>query len=184
MDQHADAMTADVSAAAVTVQARRVERAEALVNAVSGLANDFLNIYFEIVMLIEQLPVMPELIDDILKWRPISYQDYFISSSLPGRAAAIENYKGLDARFRAQFEAVLKELDSKAVGTVAAIRHINKAKRSAGIESLDTLCARASEAMRETLEKATNLVNHGTATSQQSAQARADRLFGAARHSA
>ena len=158
---------------------RRADRAEALVNAASGLANDFLNIYFEIVMLIEQLPVMPELIDDILKWRPVSYRDYFHSSSLPGRADAIETYKGLDERFRNQFEAVLAELDSKAVGTVAAIRHINKAKSSAAIESLDALCGRASESMHVTLDKATNLVNYGTSTAKHSAQDRADRLFGA-----
>jgi hypothetical protein len=183
MNQEADAIDADQVAASST-QARRVERAEALVNAVSGLANDFLNIYFEIVMLIEQLPVMPELIDDIIKWHPISYQDYFTSSALPGRAAAIETYKALDPRFRTQFEAVLAELDSKAVGTVAAIRHINKARRSAAIESIETLCARSTEAMRETLDKATNLVNYGSSTSQHSAQARADRLFGAARRSA
>ncbi|HTJ03030.1 MAG TPA: hypothetical protein VL492_09555 [Methylovirgula sp.] len=34
-------------------------RAEAIVNPASGLANDYLNLFNEIVMLIEQLPVMP-----------------------------------------------------------------------------------------------------------------------------
>jgi hypothetical protein len=44
----------------------------------------------EIVMLIEQLPSMPELIDDIFAWRPTSYQDYFTRSVLPGRGSALE----------------------------------------------------------------------------------------------
>ncbi len=63
-------------------------RAEAIVNPASGLANDYLNLFNEIVMLIEQLPQMPELIDDILRWRPVSYQSYFANSVLPGRASA------------------------------------------------------------------------------------------------
>jgi hypothetical protein len=41
-------------------------------------------------MLIEQLPSMPELIDDIFAWRPTSYQDYFTRSVLPGRGSALE----------------------------------------------------------------------------------------------
>ncbi len=39
--------------------------AEELVNPASGIANDYLNLFNEIVMLIEQLPTMPELFDDI-----------------------------------------------------------------------------------------------------------------------
>ncbi len=79
-------------------------RAEAIVNPASGLANDYLNLFNEIVMLIEQLPAMPELIDDILKWRPVSYQSYFSNSILPGRVSALEAYEKLDLSFRKDFE--------------------------------------------------------------------------------
>ncbi|MGB7246524.1 MAG: hypothetical protein WBC64_07610, partial [Methylovirgula sp.] len=58
----------------------REKRAEAIVNPASGLANDYLNLFNEIVMMIEQLPAMPELIDDILQWRPVTYQAYFAKS--------------------------------------------------------------------------------------------------------
>src|ERR1700686_5113082 len=60
-------------------------RAAALVNPASGLANDYLNLFNEIVMVIEQLPEMPELIDDLLAWRPTTYIEYFTRSVLPGR---------------------------------------------------------------------------------------------------
>ena len=85
----------------------------------------------------------------------------------------------VDTRRVARAEALVNS-----VSGLAAIRHINKARSSAAIESLEALCARASETMRETLDKATNLVNYGTATARHTAQDRADRFFGTGRRSA
>jgi hypothetical protein len=151
-------------------------RAEAIVNPASGLANDYLNLFNEIVMLIEQLPVMPELIDDILRWRPVSYQSYFAKSVLPSRASALEAYGALDAGFRRDFEAVVADLDRRAVGAVAAIRRHHKAG-SLSSPAATELCLRAGEGMRIVLLKATELVNYGTRLSRETEQERADRLL-------
>lgn len=151
-------------------------RAEAIVNPASGLANDYLNLFNEIVMLIEQLPAMPELIDDILRWRPVTYQSYFSQSVLPGRTSALEAYAALDAVFRRDFEAVVADLDRRAVGAVAAIRKQHKAGDVATAATAE-VCTRAGEAMREVLAKATQLVNHGTRVPRETEQERADRLL-------
>jgi hypothetical protein len=153
-------------------------RAEAIVNPASGLANDYLNLFNEIVMLIEQLPVMPELIDDILRWRPVSYQSYFANSILPGRTSALEAYATLDSSFRRDFETVVADLDRRAVGAVAAIRKRHKTTQGAiSSAAMAELCTRAGENMREVLLKATQLVNHGTCVVHESEQDRADRLL-------
>ena len=55
-------------------------------------------------MLIEQLPSMPELMQDLQTWRPTSYRDYFGNSPLPGRHSALEVYDQLDSAFRAAFD--------------------------------------------------------------------------------
>ena len=157
-------------------QLAAAERASALVNPASGLANDYLNLFNEIVMLIEQLPVMPDLIQDILDWHPVSYNDYFTSSTLPERHLAIEAYAALDKEFRTKFEAIVAELDQKAVGAVAAIRRAYKANGEVD-GALTDLCARASESLRKTLLKATSLVNYGTRRSRETAQNRVDRLL-------
>ena len=81
-------------------------RAKALVNPTSGLANDYLNIFNELVMLVEQLPEIPEFADDILAWRPRSYEEYFRQSNLPGRQGALDAYARLERSFRDEFEAV------------------------------------------------------------------------------
>jgi hypothetical protein len=153
------------------------EQAEAIVNPASGLANDYLNLFNEIVMLIEQLPAMPELIEDILRWRPVTYQDYFALSVLPGRTSALDAYATLDGNFRRDFEIVVADLDRRAVGAVVAIRRHYKVTGVVSPESMAYICERAGEALREVLLKATSLVNHGTCAPHESEQERADRLL-------
>lgn len=153
----------------------RARRAEALVNPASGLANDYLNLFNEIVMLVEQLPSMPELFEDIQRWRPTSYQDYFRRSILPGRSSAIETYGQLDSRFRRDFETVVAELDRRATGAVAAVRR--QFKGESDPEALAALCERAGVSIREVLDQATMLVNHGELVSGDIVQKRTDLLI-------
>lgn len=147
-------------------------RAAALVNPASGLANDYLNLFNEIVMLIEQLPEMPELIDDLLTWHPTTYKEYFDRSILPGRHSALDAYAELDADFRVKFEATVAELDRLATASVARIRHHLHKK------GLTELCAKAGATLRVVLDRASTIVNHGIAAADESAQDRADRLLG------
>ncbi len=162
---------------AVPLSRGRIRRAEALVNPTSGLANDYLNLFNEIVMLVEQLPSMPELFHDIQRWRPVSYRDYFAKSILPGRTSAIEAYDQLDSRFRRDFEAVVAELDRRATGAVAAVRKHYKSQDEADPYTLMVICERAGATIREALDKATMLVNHGALLASDLVQDRTDRLF-------
>ena len=58
-------------------QAVEALQSKTLVNPVSGLANDYLNLFNELVMMLEQIALMPELLQDLLAWKPVSYQVYF-----------------------------------------------------------------------------------------------------------
>lgn len=154
---------------------QRIRRAEALVNPASGLANDYLNLFNEIIMLVEQLPTMPELYEEVERWRPVSYREYFRRSILPGRGSALDAYDRLDPTFRKQFEAVVEELDLRATGAVAAVRKQFKSPEDPRV--LAMICERAGMSMRETLVKATMLVNHGKFVGREEMQARADQLM-------
>ena len=164
-----------IQAASPLLSGARIRRAEALINPASGLANDYLNLFNEIVMLVEQLPTMPELFEDIQLWRPVSYRDYFRRSILPGRGTALEAYDRLDARFRQNFEAVVAELDRRATGAVAAVRKQFKADDDP--VALAALCERAGSTIRDVLDKATMLVNHGELVSDDMVQKRTDLLM-------
>ena len=63
--------------------------AAGLVNPSTGLANDYLNVFSEILLLLEFLPEMPEMTDDALAWRPRGYCEYFEQSPLPGARDAL-----------------------------------------------------------------------------------------------
>ena len=152
-------------------------RALSLVNPASGLANDYLNLFNEVVMLIEQLPSMPELMEDLLAWRPASYRDYFANSPLPGRQSALEVYDQLDSAFRAAFDTVVHELDSQATGIVVQIRRHVRNKTNTDPAGLAAICEKGGANLRETLDKAVGIVNHGVEGMQLYAQARADRLL-------
>lgn len=161
--------------------AKLMKRFATLVNPASGLAHDYLNLFNEIVMLIEQAPTMPELMDDLLAWRPISYLDYFGRSQLPGSRSAIEAYNQLRPEFRRQFEDVVEDLDRIATGAVAAIRRHNRVKGSSAPTELAEACARLGAALRVPLARAVELVN-GEPSTAENVQKRADRLMAIRRH--
>ena len=56
---------------------RLCEEALSLVNPTTGLANDYLNVFNEILLLLEFLPTMPEMTEDALAWQPRGYCEYF-----------------------------------------------------------------------------------------------------------
>jgi hypothetical protein len=153
------------------------ERAYSLVNPASGLANDYLNIYNEVVMLIEALPTMPEAIEDIQAWRPVTYQEYFSKSILPGSQNALDAYARLDSAFKKEFDDVLAELDRCATGSVVAIRRHFRIKGDQDPEGLETICHRHGASLREVLQRAQNIVDHGQVSAEEHAQRRADRLL-------
>lgn len=134
------------------------------VNPASGLANDYLNLFNEVVMIIEQLPDMPELFDELLAWRPVSYQDYFEKSALASKSTALENYARLDPAFRKEFETLVAEIDRVAVGSVVALRRIHKKGEAALPGELEEACARHGVSLRALLERAAHLVTHRNAS--------------------
>lgn len=155
-------MTADVQfATPKSAPAAHELKTKTLVNPVSGLANDYLNLFNELVMMLEHLPQMPELMDDLLAWRPTSYQEYFERSALPGRHSALAAYEKLDPGFKRRFEGFVAELDTIAVASVAAVRLQYRNGAPQDLDRVTATCARAGEKMRAILTRASRLVNYG-----------------------
>ena len=83
-------MTQDKSTSADVFRPDAGERGSeaSFVNPISGLAYDYFNLFNEVVMIVEQLPQMPELFEELMAWRPIAYEDYFAKSQLRNSASA------------------------------------------------------------------------------------------------
>jgi hypothetical protein len=77
------------------------------------LATDFLNHYNEVAMLIDLLSMDPEVAEDILDWRPMSYVDHFRHSGFRDRELAIYAYDHARPELISQFEHSCNDLDKK-----------------------------------------------------------------------
>jgi hypothetical protein len=156
----------------------QLKEANNLVNPNSGIANDYLNQYNEILLLVENLPILiPEMIDELLSWRPKSYREYFETSPLPGGDLAIKIYGCLNQDFRERFEAHINKINTFAIGAVAVIAKQRHQSNEICPEYIERFCYRVSTTLKIEIEKANDFVNHGLDTPPETPQEMADRLM-------
>ena len=140
-----------------TIDPALAERAASLVNPASGLANDYLNVFNEIVMMIDLLPAMPDLADNIQAWSPITYRAYFTRSSLAGSASTLNIYDRLDPGFRRAFERCAADLARTARAACAVV--LDLTSQSAADDALAIACERQARRLRGKLDRITGIVN-------------------------
>jgi hypothetical protein len=155
-------------------------QAAALVNPASGIASDYLNHFNEIFLIIENLPILlPEMIDDIIKWKPVGYREYFENSPLPGSAETLRIYDGLDKNFRADFDSMIELLDEIVLTSIEVIFAHRMPDGSIEPDAIEEVCQRHSADLRLALDRTADLVNHGYAPPFERPQHMADRLLAA-----
>ena len=91
------------------------------INPSTGLATDYLNHFNEITMLIGLVADMPEIMDDILAWRPATYEEHFERSGFTSRALAIAAYRAAPEKVTDALLAAVAALDAAVLRTVAAL---------------------------------------------------------------
>jgi hypothetical protein len=154
----------DINEAAVETGAAKdlEERAACLVNPASGIANDYLNHFNEVLLLIENLPtLLPEMLDELLEWKPVTYREYFAKSLLPGSARALEIYEGLDESFRRDFESIIDGVNAMATASIDVISAHRSPDGELDPSRVSDFCENASCAIRSALNRASDLVNNG-----------------------
>jgi hypothetical protein len=160
----------------------RKPRAEEIVNPSSGLANDYLNHFNEILLLIENFPsLLPEMFDEILAWQPVGYKDYFMRSPLPGNMRALAIYDGLDPEFRRDFKSMVERLDAIVLHSISIVAALKKADGTLEPDSIRGICEWLGHDIRVVLDRLVDLVNHGHAPALERPQEMADRLLSADR---
>ncbi|MFM2128506.1 MAG: hypothetical protein RL477_52 [Pseudomonadota bacterium] len=108
-----------MSAIVDDIAALRARARAANVNPQSLLATDYLNHFNEAMMLLELVPDMPECIEDLADWTPVSYEDHFRHSAFSGRDVAIEAYRAAPAAYRKPFDATVAKLNALLEATIA-----------------------------------------------------------------
>lgn len=155
-----------------------MKEAEGLINPASGLANDYLNHYNEVLLLIENLPVLlPEMVEELVNWEPVSYQDYFNKSPLVGSKAAVLIYNSLNPQLRSEFEGNLNRINALASESISTIKEIESKNGSLESESIENYCQAASAEIRTAIEAAMDLVNYGLQLPSETPQGMVDRIL-------
>ncbi len=122
----------------------------------SYLSTDYLNVFTEIVILLEEVADHPEYIEEIREWAPTSYCDHFRDSHLPFNTLAIWAYENAP-------EEILDEFKSQTGTAVDLIEQcvdaIEKAHTADTLDKLRPLLANRVHRIRSALEKAGDLID-------------------------
>jgi hypothetical protein len=145
--------------------------AAANINPSTGLATDYLNVFNEAVMLFGLLPDMPEMLDELRDWRPLTYIEHFARSGFQAKELAIRAYEEADPAIRIPFDALSAEVGSllsDAVGIAA--------ERLDGGEDIADFVAETTFGLQSSLMLLDGMV-HGTGDHAAGAQDDIDALF-------
>ena len=85
--------------------------AAANINPHTRLATDYLNHFNNVVMVLELVPDMPDMAEEVLGWAPASYEEYFHASHFRERELAVAAYRAADRGIRDEFDSAITHLD-------------------------------------------------------------------------
>lgn len=91
------------------------------INETTLLATDYLNHFNEIVMLIELLPDMPDMLEEVQAWQPKSYEQHFLDSCFAEKDLAIEAYHASPDRYRIPFDKTVRHMDELVADAMSGI---------------------------------------------------------------
>jgi hypothetical protein len=152
------------------------------INESTLLASDYLNHFHELVMLLEALSSEPDgFADDLLSWRPLTYEEHFTQSGFRDKNLVIAAYRRAPPRIRARFDEAVARLHGEALTVVATV--------GTGLDNgqgLDKACVDAAARLRILIDEANAIANgeipaeRGDSEEQGelSSQAAIDALFG------
>jgi len=152
------------------------------INESTLLASDYLNHFHELVMLLEALSSEPEgFANDLLSWRPLTYEEHFSQSGFRDKNLAIAAYRRAPPKIRARFDEAVARLHGEALTLVAAVgAELNSGK------GLDKACLNAVARLRILIDEANAIANGEIPAERRdheeqaevSSQAAIDALFG------
>lgn len=81
------------------------------INSQTLLSTDYLNHFNELVMLLEMVPDMPEMFDEVKEWQPKTYQEHFRDSAFTHKDLAVMAYEHSPEDYRLPFDETIAAID-------------------------------------------------------------------------
>jgi hypothetical protein len=129
------------------------------INESTLLASDYLNHFHELVMLFEAIPSDPEsFADDLMSWRPLTYEEHFAESGFRDKSLAIAAYRRAPQKIRARFDEAVARLHGEAVTLIAEVAQ----KLSGDAPALSKTCVKSAQRLRGLIDEANAIANGDT----------------------
>jgi hypothetical protein len=128
------------------------------INEATLIASDYLNHFHELVMLFEAIASEPDdFANDLLSWRPLTYEEHFSESGFRDKNLAIAAYRRAPPRIRARFDEAVARLHGEALTLIAEV-----ASELGGSKRLNKTCASAAARLRILIDEANAIANGDT----------------------
>jgi hypothetical protein len=126
------------------------------INEATLIASDYLNHFHELVMLLEAIGAeLKEFADDLLSWRPLTYEEHFSESGFRDKNLAIAAYRRAPPRIRARFDEAVARLHGEALTIVGDVA----AELGNGNARLGKTCEQAAQRLRVLIDEANAIAN-------------------------
>lgn len=123
----------------------------------TGFATDYLNVFNEATMLFGLLGDMPEMIEELEIWQPLTYEEHFFRSNFHDKELAIAVFKSIPDERRSQFVDTAQMLGEMIVDGINEA----KAKIATG-ENIDDFASETSFALQSVIMMLDSMI-HGHA---------------------
>jgi len=141
------------------------------INESTLLASDYLNHFHELVMLFEAISSEPSsFADDLLSWRPLTYEEHFAESGFRDKNLAIAAYRRAPPKIRARFDEAVARLHGEAVTLVAEVA----AELNGNSKKLNRTCEKAARRLRILIDEANAIANGEVLTDRSDPDTRGD----------
>jgi len=128
------------------------------------LATDYLNHFNEVIMLLEMLPDMPDLLDEVKAWQPKSYEQHFTDSGLSIGELAIAAYALAPPRHKVPFDQTVGQMDRVVLN---AIERLEQARNAEDVQSLRLIARGTTHALQRLNEAASGIIHGSEQTMEQ-----------------
>lgn len=130
--------------------------ADTTINTETLLSTDYLNHYNEVVMLLDLVPEMPEMVEDVCAWVPKTYQEHFRDSVFSHRDLAIAAYEHAPVKYRGPMDQVTDAMDAAIADGLPRLR---AAADAGDAVTLASLAAELAEELRGNIARTSAIIN-------------------------
>lgn len=126
------------------------------INSTTLLSTDYLNHFNELVMLLEMVPDMPDMIEEVKEWKPKSYQEHFRDSAFTHKDLAVMAYEHSPPEYRAPFDRTIADIHAR---IDAGLPEMEAAAGAGDPEAARSVVLEFSKDLQVLMDRASGIIN-------------------------